>query len=116
MPKRKQLRLASLSALTAAGLIGLALPAPAMAAKPCMGTFEEQLSRLGVSQSDVESMTVMSNANSSGGAGGPYAVSHDAWVRLKTCQGYLVLRTSATCTYLGAYTTRDCQVSGVPQY
>ena len=116
MPKRKSFRMAWLPALAAACLVSLSVQAPAMAADACKGTFEQELSKLGVSQSDIKDMRIASITSAAAGAGSPYVVGHEAWINLKSCKGNLVLRTSPGCNYLGAYTTRQCQLPGVPQY
>ena len=116
MPKRKRFRTAWLPALVAACLVSLSFQAPATAAEACKATFDRELSKLGISQSDIKSMRIASITSAAAGAGSPYVIGQEAWIGLKSCKGSVVLRTTRGCTYLGAYTTRECQIPGVPQY
>ena len=47
---------------------------------------------------------------------GPEIFGVDAWVRLNSCSGYLVLNLSRNCFLRQAYTRGDCAFQGLSNY
>ena len=110
----KAIASAARAALAAAGLFGILLAATPAAAN-CMDTFMAKLSEMGVAESDIESMSVTTVRNSSAGAGSRVR-AYQAWTRLKSCEGYVVVSVSNMCTYRDAHTTGTCRMDGMPTY
>ncbi|MGP1253823.1 MAG: hypothetical protein ACTS10_05390 [Kiloniellales bacterium] len=102
------------AALAAAGLFGILLAATPAAAN-CMDTFMEKLAEMGVAESDIQSMEVTVTRNSSAGAGSRVR-AYQAWTRLNSCDGYVVVSVSNMCTYRDAHTTGNCRMDGMATY
>lgn len=85
----------------------------AVSAERCEAKIIETLGAQGVPQSDVQSIKV---TRAGGGGKSPTNSSYDAWVRLKTCSGYLMLALTRSCYVQDTYTKGDCQISGMPGY
>ena len=100
--------------LAAIGLLGILLNATPAAAN-CMDTFMAKLSEMGVAESDIQSMSVATVRNASAGAGSRVR-GYQAWSRLNSCDGYVVVSVSSMCTYRDAHTTGTCRLDGMPTY
>ena len=97
----------------AAAITLLPASGPAVSAERCEAKIIETLGAQGVPQSDVKSIKV---TRAGGGGKSPTNSSYDAWVRLKTCSGYLMLTLTRSCYVQDTYTKGDCQISGMPAY
>ncbi len=95
----------------AAGL--LTVSAPAAAALQCEAQITESRASMSIPQADAKSITVKRQ-----GRGGKSATNYswDAWVRLNSCNGYVMVHMTRTCMVQQAYTTGDCRVDGMPRY
>ncbi len=86
-----------------------------MAADRCAAEVRDHLADLPLSQGDVKSVRIMERVNIADDFG-PEIFGVDAWVRLHSCSGYLVLNMSRGCFLRQAYTRGDCQVEGLSNY
>jgi hypothetical protein len=73
---------------------------------PDCATPEARLAELGVATDDIVSV-LQTNERAVGGV-----ISRHAWVRLKSCSGYLVIRLDSSCGPRGSdpYTTGNCRL------
>ena len=87
----------------------LALPAAGYAFT-CEAEIKDSLKDLSVPEEDVKSIKV-----SRGGGGGQSAgnVRYDAWIRLHSCDGYLMISLTRSCFVQQSYNRGDCAVPGV---
>ncbi len=87
----------------------LTLPASGYAFT-CEAEIKDALEDLSVPEEDIKSIKV-----SRGGGGGQSAgnVRYDAWVRLNSCEGYLMLSLTRGCFVQQSYNRGDCAVPGV---
>ncbi|WP_420348999.1 hypothetical protein [Pelagibius sp.] len=105
-------------AAAAAGVFAAALiPAgqQGIAAERCSAEVRDHLGELPLAEGDVKSLRIMERVNIADDFG-PDIFGVDAWVRLHSCSGYLVLNMSRGCFLRQAYTRGDCQVEGLPNY
>ena len=78
------------------------------ASAPCRSEADEHLSTLPIEASDIKSVKMVKA--SSGGNG------HEAWVRLKSCQGSLIIELSKGCTPRQTFTRGACEIEGISSY
>lgn len=83
----------------------------AVARARCDENAEQKARALGVPPSDVVKITVHAERGTELPLQG-----YKAWVSLRNCRGYLVVNLDDQCSPVDAYTTRDCEISGVPNY
>ena len=86
------------------------------ASAPCRSEADEHLRSLSISEGDVKSVRML--GRNAGDAqvivsGSP---GHEAWVRLKSCQGWLVIELSKHCTPRQSFTRGDCKIEGLSSY
>lgn len=107
-------RLSSLrtAALAAGILLPLSAPLNPAAAAACETQFDQALQQLQIPQDDVKSMKVMKRSR---GAKSPTNFVYDAWIRLNSCSGYLVVSASRGCVVQQSYTTGDCRLGDLPR-
>ena len=81
----------------------------------CARQARYHLSELKLNKDEIESMRLIAqipiNENSSDEIEGM-----DAWVRLKSCKGWLIITMSPACYVRQSYTRDDCRVEGLPNY
>ncbi|GAB4395097.1 MAG: hypothetical protein Tsb0032_26330 [Kiloniellaceae bacterium] len=109
MTKRSHVLAAGLSAALALPL--LLTTGPAAAA--CEKQVEEVIQSLPMQQNDVESMKVVRR---SAGARASNNYTYDAWIKLNSCNGHLVVHMTRSCMVQDSYTTGDCKVGNLPQF
>jgi len=116
MPCRKTAKPARIL-LLAAGLLSSLLPAAALAAdsKRCAGVVDTKLAELPLGDGEVKSIRIIERVNIADEFG-PEIFGVDAWVRLKSCSGWLVMNMTAKCFVRQAYTRGDCRVEGLTNY
>lgn len=106
-----------LKALATAGLASLVLsltfPLQSSAAEQCQAQIDSALQQHGVAADDVESMKVVKQSR---GARSPSNYALDAWIRLKSCDGYVMVNMTRSCHVQQVYTTGDCKIDGMPSY
>ena len=97
----------------AAGAFVLAASGPAFAAVRCEAQIMKALAEASVQESDVRFIKV-----TRGGGGGKSATnsSYDAWIRMNSCGGYVMVSMTRSCHVHSTYTKGDCQFSGLPAY
>ena len=74
----------------------------------------EKLAELKVSDSEVESIRYVLKRNMT--ERGPDILGAEAWIRLTSCSGYLIVQMNRAAYVRQAYTQGDCQVEGVTAY
>lgn len=73
------------------------------------------LSELQLDPNEIDSMRLIAQIPISDRAG-PEIEGMDAWVRLKSCTGWLIITMSKACYVRQSYTRGDCRVEGLPNY
>lgn len=91
------------------------LAAPAQPAERCAAEAAEYLEELPLAEGEIKSVRLMEKVNIADDFG-PEIFGVDAWVRLNSCSGWLVLNLSKGCFLLQAYTRGDCEVEGLDRY
>jgi len=102
-----------------AGLVlaAVLLPAPLQAADStrCADQVDSHLASLPLAPDEVKSLRIIEKVNISDEYG-PEILGVDAWVRLNSCSGWLVINMTAKCYVRQSYTRGDCRVEGLPNY
>jgi hypothetical protein len=80
----------------------------------CREDAEAEMSRLPLEASQVDSVRFVEKRNPA--EKGPEVLGVRAWVRLKSCDGYLVIDMTRSCFVRQSYTRGDCKVEGVTAY
>lgn len=91
----------------------LVLPAAHAAAAACEDRIAEELRQISVPADDIKSMKVDLRR------GGGRALTNyrvNAWTRLHSCSGYVVVTLTHNCTAPQSYSTGDCHLEGTPHY
>lgn len=101
--------------LLACLLITALLTQQAQAAERCAEEAAEYLEELPLAEGEVKSVRLMEKINIADDFG-PEIFGVDAWVRLNSCSGWLVLNMSKGCFLRQAYTRGDCKVEGLAKY
>jgi len=81
----------------------------------CARKAKIHLSELKISEDEVDAMRLIERVRIDDRAGSDVA-GIDAWVRLKSCSGWLVINMSPACFIRQSYTRGDCQVEGLSNY
>ncbi len=90
-------------------LLILGMPV-ARAQEYCAPVVIKQLSQLGVGSDRVEEIIY---ANSMSGGENVEIVAVEAWVKLRSCNGQLVIVMTPGCRFIRNYTQKECRVQGV---
>ena len=98
-------------------LAAVLLPAPLEAADStrCAGKVNAHLASLPLSPDDVQSIRIIERVNIADDYG-PEILGVDAWVRLNSCSGWLVINMTPKCYIKQSYTRGDCRVEGLPSF
>ena len=113
-----QLPRLSLAACALALLFSSVLPPGDLRAadtEQCARKAKIHLSELKISEDQVDAMRLIERVRIDDRAGSDIA-GIDAWVRLKSCTGWLVINMSPSCFIRQSYTRGDCQVEGLSNY
>lgn len=98
-----------------AAVLSLSLSAnvKSAAAAECEAQVNQALREMSVPQDNVKSVKVVKQ-----GKGGMSASNYklDAWIRLNSCSGYLMINMTRHCMVQQSYTTGDCSVSGLSNH
>ena len=70
--------------------------------------------REGVDSADVSSLTVRRQVQSNRGRS--RVTGFEAWVRLRSCEGALIIEFTRDCRQRQAYTRGKCEISGLSAY
>ena len=105
------------TALLAAALAAGALPGSLQAADStrCAQEVDDHLAGLPLAQGEVKSIRIIERTNIADDFG-PEIFGVDAWVRLNSCSGWLVINMRPTCYVQQTYTRGDCRVEGLPNF
>ncbi len=111
----------SLNSLTSFALILLAgtsffgVSSQAADVERCARQARNHLSELRITPEQVDSMRLIAQipVNDRGGSD---SEDMEAWVRLKSCKGWLIISMSAACYVRQSYTRGECSVQGLPNY
>ncbi|MEQ8356521.1 MAG: hypothetical protein RH942_13345 [Kiloniellaceae bacterium] len=87
--------------------------APALALD-CSLKAQEEMDRLPLAPDGIASIRYVEKRNPT--ERGPDVLGVRAWVRLKSCSGYLVIDMTRSCFVRQSYTRGDCRVEGVTAY
>lgn len=108
--------------LPAAALLMLFLAGPAALegaqaadSTRCAEAVDAHLAGLLLAEGDVKQLRIIERTNIDDDFG-PETFGVDAWVRLNSCSGWLVINMTATCYVRRTYTRDDCRVEGVPSF
>lgn len=118
-PKREACDTKTGHALTLAAFLAaiftasLVVPAASATAAACEDRTTAELRQISVPPEDVKSMKV-DQRRGGGRALTNYRVN--AWTRLHSCSGYVVVTLTHNCTAPQSYTTGDCRLEGTPHY
>jgi len=86
----------------------------AEAAQACHTPMEEILQRLEVTPEDIKEISVIPRRESN--RSGWVVKGYDAWVRLQSCGGALILDFTRRCRERQVYTRGDCKLAGVKAF
>ena len=79
---------------------------------PCRAETDEHLSSLPVDASEIKSVKMVSrNAEATRLTTGK--AGHEAWVRLHSCNGWLVMEMTRHCAVRQSFTRGDCEIEGI---
>ena len=95
-----------------AGSAVLASTGPAQALR-CEAQINKALEAAAIPQSEVTSIRVMRRP---GGAKSATNYTYDAWIRLNSCSGYVMVGMTRMCVVQQTYTSGDCKQAGMPSY
>ncbi len=92
-----------------------AASAPATAAgPPCRAAAAGQLEELGIPAADVEDIAVV--AMRTGGRDGGRIVELQAWSKLRSCRGSVVVRLTPFCRVKETYSRGGCRFATMPHF
>lgn len=93
------------------------LPAALQAADStrCAEVVDDHLAELPLAAGDVRQVRIIERTNIADDFG-PEIFGVDAWVRLNSCSGWLVINMTPACYIKQTYTRGGCRVEGVPSY
>ena len=106
---------ARLAGLALAAVLLLPTPLQAADSTRCADTVDSHLASLPLAPDAVQSIRIIEKVNISDEYG-PEILGVDAWVRLNSCSGWLVINMTAKCYVRQSYTRGDCRVEGLPNY
>jgi hypothetical protein len=86
------------------------------ASAPCRKEADEHLRTLPISASDIKRVEMLDRNAGDGQKIVSGSPGVEAWVRLKSCQGWLIIQLSKRCTPRQTFTRGDCAVEGVSGY
>ena len=106
-------------ALFAAAVLTTAclLPAGLQAADStrCANVVEKHLRELPLAAGEVKSVRIIERVNIANDFG-PEIFGVDAWVRLNSCAGWLIIEMTESCYARQSFTRGDCDIEGVSSY
>ena len=81
----------------------------------CRPEVDEYLATLSVSSGDIKSVRIQ-NASGNGAQMTTGQKGYDAWVRLNSCSGWLIIKMSTACHLRRSFTRGECAVDGINQF
>ncbi len=100
--------------VAALGLLVTALPTTAKGHERCEAIVNEILQKLAIDADDVRSLQ-FSPTYEIDDEGNRHSIGTDVWVRLRSCQGALVIGLRA-CRVRQVYTRGDCRLPGIKSF
>ena len=100
--------------VAALGLLVTALPTTAQGQERCQAAVNEILHKLAIDADDVRSLQ-FSPTYEIDDEGNRHSIGTDVWVRLRSCQGALVIGLRA-CRVRQVYTRGDCRLPGIKSF
>ena len=92
----------------------VAVPAAAEAPEDCVGPIEARLEALGIPAAQVERLELVPRRVFE--EDGEILLGYDAWARLRSCPGYVVLELDTDCRFRAAHARGACRVPGLRTY
>lgn len=83
-------------------------------ARACLDASRSHVAQLPVQSGDVTGISIVPRLDLH--REGPYLVGYEAYVRLQSCAGSLVLNLNEDCSFRDAYTRGACEIPGLPDY
>lgn len=81
----------------------------------CQSTVEAEIDRLTINRADVTGITFDRKTRSSGNSD-EVTVGINAWVKLNSCQGAVIVDLHTNCKVRQVYTRGQCRVDGVKSF
>lgn len=82
----------------------------------CDAAVDRQLDRLEISSADVKNISFMAQIQTTGKEGDTKERGVNAWVRLYSCRGSLVIDMDDMCRVRQVYTRGKCDITGVKHF
>ena len=99
----------------ASAMAGLLLASAALAKDPvCLPRVEQTLDSLNLGAGEVKEITIMPKFRQL--RDGERLQGYEAWVRLQSCPGALIVDMRTTCHITQSYTRDGCSLEGVPDF
>lgn len=88
---------------------------PSAAAEPrCLAKVDSVLDKLGIAEDRRREISVVSRIVTT--RDGSYVAGYDAWVRLESCRGAVIVDMRRNCAVKQTYTRGDCAVEGLKAF
>lgn len=85
------------------------------ASAPCRAEADDHLAGLPIDSRDIESV-MMRNGSRQGSQMSTGKKGYEAWVRLNSCQGWVVIELSTGCYPRQTFTRGDCEIEGISSF
>ncbi len=82
----------------------------------CDAAVDRRLDRLEINSADIKNISYTTQIQSTGRDGDTKERGVNAWVRLHSCRGYLVIDMDNTCRVRQVYTRGKCDIPGVKHF
>lgn len=110
MPLRAYAMLVLFAVTAGSTLVAGSEPAQALR---CEAQINKALEEASIAQSDVKSIKV---ARRMGGRKSSSNYTYDAWIRMNSCSGYVMVGMTRMCVVQQTYTSGDCNMPGMAKY
>jgi hypothetical protein len=102
-------RIAALGVLAVLAIPGTGVM-DAAAQDRCAAAVDQEITRIGLSPDRIENIAIGSTMSDGDNA---RIVGYNAWVRVKSCDGTLVIDMRRNCQVRDTYTLKNCEIVGV---
>lgn len=96
-------------------LVLTALPTAARAQERCQAVVDQRLGQLAIDADDVLRLQ-FSRTYQEDDEGNRHSTGTDVWVRLRSCQGALVIDLTRSCRVRQVYTRGACRLPGIKSF
>ncbi len=110
----RRLPVLGISAALAVAVTLASTVSSAAAVKVCLDAVDQALDELAIGQDERREISVLPQIVTTRDGG--YVIGYDAWVRLHSCSGALIVDMRRTCKVKQTYTRGDCQIEGTKNY